>query len=408
MGLKQCSGGKSVPVENLDANFADVWRSRAEKWTANLDAESLLVIAAYAITGQAVQVSDVLDVGSETRSWRKLADSGICMLEPIVDDPRYRVVVPYCAFRHCGQIANLTARSLPLPHRYLSKCLRYMLKHVDKRVYDCEPWQLWETFGACFHAARINSFQVLGVTQVNASRLFQGGIGSSGSIKVKLRPMKVFRSSDQLSNELGTKVRETGNTNHSRSWIGPDEDETGVIVINGAGGKGVDVFFSFPIAHSETSECTDYVLFLDQRKRVATDTMSASTAKGLIAKACEVYRHDGPTVVGLFSMFPRTEIPASDLPSNSFVISKKQTKTFHGGFWSHPAACPYVDIQEDNKTTLCLLLEGTNDKKKEAAADEIIAKRTSNDTVSDMAKLSALAKRHDLTLVKDAAVWAVI
>jgi hypothetical protein len=164
----RCTDDKSVSVQLLEEDFASVWNDRAVKWAADLDARSLLVIAAYAITAQAVKVSGSMTVGSKAVSWKKLADSGICMLEPLGDSANYRVVVPYSAFRHCGQFDAMTTNSLSAPHRYLSKCLQYMMNHVDKIVYDCEPWQLWETFGACFHAARINSFLVLGETVVSA------------------------------------------------------------------------------------------------------------------------------------------------------------------------------------------------------------------------------------------------
>jgi hypothetical protein len=402
----RCTDGKSVSVQLLEKDFASVWNDRAVKWAANLDARSLLVIAAYAITGQAVKVGGSVTVRSKAVSWKKLADSGICMLEPHGDTANYRVVVPYCALRHCGEFDRLETNKLPLPHRYLSRCLHYMLEHVDNKVYDCEPWQLYETFGACFHAARINSFQILGETSLKVSRFFEGGIGNFSDERVKLRPMEVFRSSDALSNDLGMIVREAGNAHHTRSWIGENTDDAGVIVINGVGGAGVDVFFSLPLDDADSTKLENYVVFLDQRKRVATDSMPGSTAKKLIVNARAAFSNHAHTVVGLFSMFPRAEIPASDLPANSFVISKKQTKAFHCCFWSHPAACPYVDLQEDNKTTLSLLLRGGNPAKRTAAA-EIICRRTSAQPVSDMASLEKVAERHEVTLAADAGVWAV-
>lgn len=86
-----------------------------------------------------------------------------------------------------------------------------MTKYVDRRVYGCEPWQLWEVFGACFHAARINSLLLLKEEEVSVSRLFEGGTGAEGNTQVKLRPMEVFLTSDVLSKDLGETVRESKN-----------------------------------------------------------------------------------------------------------------------------------------------------------------------------------------------------
>lgn len=103
---------------------------------------------------------------------------------------------------------------------------------------------MWEVFGACFHAVRINSFLILADEIVSVSRLFEGGSGGTDNTQVKLRPMEVFLTSDVLSNDLGEIVREAKNVQNSRRWIGADTDsDVGVIVINGSGGAGVNIFF---------------------------------------------------------------------------------------------------------------------------------------------------------------------
>lgn len=145
---------------------------------------------------------------------------------------------------------------------------------------------------------------------------------------------------------------------------------------------------------------------MDQRKRVAIDSIGAKAANALIAKARAVYKKHPHTAVGLFSMSPRASIPANELPAASFVISKAETKAYHGSFWSHPAACPFVDVQEDNKTTLRLLLTGdSNDQV--TVAEEIIARRGGANPVSNLSDLEAVAKARNIGLVDDAADWAV-
>ena len=142
--------------------------------------------------------------------------------------------------------------------------------------------------------------------------------------------------------------------------------DAGIIVINGAGGAGVDIFFSLPIEHMDATKSENYMVFLDQRKRVVMENLPVSTAKSLITKARAAYNKHTHTAVGLFSLFPRASFPSSDLPPVSFVFSKAQTKAHYGSFWSHPAACPFVDVQEDNSTTLCLLLKGGSECRNDA------------------------------------------
>lgn len=235
-------------VADFERVFEDTWRSRSAKWSAGLPAQVLLVIAAFAITSTVVAEDGSITVEEKSWSWRKIVDVGVCILEPLSGG--YRIVVPYCAFRHCGNFCSMTLSSLPLPHRCLSKSLNHMTEYVDRRVYGCEPWQLWEVFGACFHAARINSFLILKKEEVSVSRLFEGGTGAEGNTQVKLRPMEVFLTSDVLSKDLGETVRESKNAQHSRRWIGADTDsDVGVIVINGPGGAGagVDIFSLFQL-----------------------------------------------------------------------------------------------------------------------------------------------------------------
>eukprot|EP00978_Attheya_sp_CCMP212_P028891 scaffold100981_cov55-Attheya_sp.AAC.3 len=367
-------------VDALNTVFGEVWNTRSAKWSTGLPSELLLVIAALAITNTAVKEDDSVTVREESWSWTKLVDTGVCILEPLAIG-EYHIVVPYSVFRHCGQFGALTTNSLPVSHQYLSKCLNYMMTHVDNRVYDCEPWQLWETFGACFHAARINSFLVLGETVVSVSRLFEGG-NQGSTTQVVLHPMEVFRSAKALSTDIGETVVETGNASHSRRWIGVDSGyDAGVVVINGAGGAGVDIFFSLLIEYKDAANLENYMIFLDQRKQEAKGTLSLNSAKSLIKKARDAYsRH-------------------------ASIQRSAQTKAYHGSFWSHPAACPFVDVQEDNTLTLCLLLQ--NSKESGSVAEDIIAKRGGTEAVSTLAKLKDVAHARGAELIEDASVWAL-
>jgi hypothetical protein len=131
---------------------------------------------------------------------------------------------------------------------------------------------------------------------------FEGGPGNPGSDprRVVLRPMEEFRSAQALSVDIGETVREAKNATYCRRWIGVDEgSDAGVIVKNGVGGAGVDIFFSLPIEHMDATKPETYMVFLDQRKRVATDTLPAlSTAKSLITKARAAYSRQAHSYSG--------------------------------------------------------------------------------------------------------------
>jgi hypothetical protein len=138
--------------------------------------------------------------------------------------------------------------------------------------------------------------------------------------------MEVFRSAQALSADIGETVVDTWNVSNSRRWIGVDEDcDAGVIVINGAGGAGVDIFFSLLIEHKDAANLENYMVFLDQRKREAKDTLAMSTAKSFIAKARKAYRGHTQTAVRLFGLFPRAIIPPSDLAATSFFCDQRST-----------------------------------------------------------------------------------
>ncbi|KAG4230063.1 hypothetical protein PC116_g21620 [Phytophthora cactorum] len=64
-------------------------------------------------------------------------------------------------------------------------------------MFDLQPWQSWEKFGACFYAVRINALLALGYSTVTLGDLLPGTrmSGETRNISVKLVPSRVFRSS---------------------------------------------------------------------------------------------------------------------------------------------------------------------------------------------------------------------
>ena len=120
------------------------------------------------------------------------------------------------------------------------------MNKVDGQYFDHEPWYMWELFGAYFYAARINALLMLVAKEVEVKRIFQGALVNGGSELVKLRPVKVFRTSEPST---PARIPEAGNEEYTRDWVRGDGGSVGAIVVNGSGGKGADIFFALVRAH---------------------------------------------------------------------------------------------------------------------------------------------------------------
>jgi hypothetical protein len=110
--------------------------------------------------------------------------------------------VPYSVFRFAAGItvpSNATA-----PEKCFSQNLKWLTEHVDDVLFVLEPWQLWERFGACFLALRVNAFQILGVTELYAADLLWrcGKIAGHDRI-VALKPVEVHECRETVLNHFG-------------------------------------------------------------------------------------------------------------------------------------------------------------------------------------------------------------
>ena len=110
------TNGTSISADALTRVFGAVWNDRSAKWSSSLRSDLLLEIVAYAVTNTSVKADGSLTVGTESWTWRKIVDMGVCVLEPIASGD-YHVVLPYCAFRHCGQLPIKETDRLPLPQQ---------------------------------------------------------------------------------------------------------------------------------------------------------------------------------------------------------------------------------------------------------------------------------------------------
>jgi hypothetical protein len=241
---------------------------------------------------------------------------------------------------------------------------------VDEKVYDLQPWQLWEQFGAVLHAARINAWQVLGHSQLPLKSLFPGAVVNGCERKVKLRPVEVFACQSGLQERgFGNfKVQQSGNASFVVSWL-----ERGFVVLNGDSGRGLDVFFALELVDSPGKYC----VFVDQRKRVA-GSLGPCAAKTLLEKARGDLKTGGRVGVlaaGLFNTLPNRAPGAGQLPMDSVVVSFHESAAYHGTLRFHPASTPLVSVNDDNKTALRLVFGGS--VASAAVIGSIIERRTS-------------------------------
>eukprot|EP00158_Paraphelidium_tribonemae_P002264 Partr_v1_DN25243_c4_g1_i1_m16678 putative Crinkler (CRN) family protein len=99
---------------------------------------------------------------------------------------------------------------------------------------------LWEVFGAYYHALRINSLIIVCHSVVKVKQLFKGAIINGCEDEVELTPTLVMETEDKVSTDMTSRmIGRRGNYNERHDWL-----DEGLVVINGEGGEGVDVFFA--------------------------------------------------------------------------------------------------------------------------------------------------------------------
>jgi hypothetical protein len=229
-----------------------------------------------------------------------------------------------------------------------------MKEHVDLRTYATEPWQLWEIFGACFHALRINALQILGHNMCSFTWICDGALTSGCNYLVDLKPMEVRATTDLLSPDSGATVNER-DSNKPIPWL-HGTDSTGFVMVNGANGRALDVFFCLPL-HG-----TRGVLFCGDQRKYSSQGIGEWRATDLLqairAQAPRCLPEGSHVVAALFSLFPSFNVEADAdgaLPGDSFVVSFAEHAFYHGSLAFHPASSPCIDVNRCGIAKLRLL-----------------------------------------------------
>jgi len=216
-----------------------------------------------------------------------------------------------------------------------------------------EPWELWERFGACFYALRINALLVMGNQVVSVATLFYGAHVVGCEQRVILRPVTVEYSGTEFSVNMGEMISLKRDRQTQKSWLGGDSNH---VWLNQAGGDGIDIFFFLPSADSLGT----YVVIVDQRKRVAK-SLGSITAKKLLAKANIIPELGDKKVFlirGLCNVLPHSELQG--VPEDCFFVNADNCRHYHASLAFHPVANSVININHDSKSSLLLVLLHNN------------------------------------------------
>jgi hypothetical protein len=331
---------KNVTIDEAEDVFKKIEAHYTHKWSTkfNLDAAALVMLAAYSISAFKIFEGDK-NIGGI--SWKRLRDGGVCLLNDGI------VTVPYPII-HQIYYYNPRSDDSEAIVCFIS-CVKDLVDKIDTQLYDKTAWMLWEDFGAYFHALRINAFLIIRKYEIKVKELFNGAMVNGCDIEVLLKPMKVKRTRDRISDQLKCTICEKDNVEIQHNWL-----EDGLVVINGESGQGVDIFFSLKTVDGKI------IVITDQRKRDSKKlgTLSINT---LLEKAKIIPNVDHLLVIPcLFSVFANPRISSEDLLLNSVFVCSKQSSDYFSLFRAHPAASPFIFINDTTAIHLGNLLSGTN------------------------------------------------
>ncbi|KAI3643840.1 hypothetical protein MP228_010004 [Amoeboaphelidium protococcarum] len=381
--IERVPSDSNLDVETIENAFLFVKNQYVEMWGKGLGPDNFIKLAAYALSGQQVD-EELTDING--MSWSRVRDSSLCILSDSCE-----VMIPYAILHRISKYPPNQFHDNNV--RCLICCIKGLVDKVDMLIYDKTPWQLWEVFGAYYHALRINSLLIVGRPIVQVKELFKGAIVNGCEDYVQLKPMLVMETDDHFSADISsTSFGRKGNNSERHDWL-----REGLVVVNGEGGQGVDLFFALQKQSSD-----GYVVFTDQRKRVGGNNLGLVGISNLLQKAQimpRILASNSTLVTCLFSCVAEANVRATDLAENSVVVVYRQSRRYHGTLWTHPASSPFVRINTDPVSYIQMVLAG-RDKRKLAGA--ILVQRETHPFTS-INELEAFVHQQqlDATLIAD-------
>jgi hypothetical protein len=342
--------------KKIEACFSAIKQEYLHSWVRKvrsdheLSDKDLIYLAAHSLSG--MKINSLLSFNDKL-TWSRLQDSSVCL---ICDE---KVTLPYPLYYFIADFDETKFDDLAM--KSIITTLRSLIDKVDSLIYDKPLWELWERFGAHFHALRINSLLLLGNSEVRVSQIFEGALLNDCNHVVRLKPMLVMETEEVFSENIGVEVGTRGFPNHTKNWV-----DDGWIVINGERGKGVDLFFCL-----ERVDSPGIVVITDQRKRIP-GYFGMKRIKAIVNKAKIVPKfHENVSMIAcIFSCFSQTDLKFNQIPSESCLVSYNQSKDYHG-------SSPCININQapishiktlfsgQDSTLLCdMLLQERNKRRK--------------------------------------------
>ena len=103
--------------------------------------------------------------GISGMAWSRVRDSSFCLLSKMSE-----VCVPYAIFHHIAGSPVDEFKSEEV--RCFIACLDGLIEAPrSESTRQLLPWKLWETYGAYFHALRINALMIIGKKEIRAKDL---------------------------------------------------------------------------------------------------------------------------------------------------------------------------------------------------------------------------------------------
>jgi hypothetical protein len=359
----------TVKLEVICQCYHTIVERYASNYFEPLQVEDKLKLAAYSISALTVNPSHFFS--SEVK-WSKLRDSSICLLVKQDDNldksESFYVQIPYSLFIHIADHIEAKTPIFSSEQRAFIETIKELHYKVDSLLFDLQPWQLWEKFGAYFYALRMNAFLILGKSCVSIGEFLKGALIAENirDIEINLAPANVFFSQDSFGADTTFSISKQHNKQEKVDWI-----KKRCVKVNGDNGEGVDIFFAQGNAVDNSP-----IIFVDQRKR-AYGKFHQSQTKSFLDKL-SIRPESLPSALMIRGVMNCVSLDALgtdfSVPSGCYLMSRKQSKIFHGSLAYHPACSPYVSINSSCKTALKTLFLGT-EKAVNQAVEKILGKR---------------------------------
>ncbi|POM67140.1 Crinkler (CRN) family protein [Phytophthora palmivora] len=301
--------------------FSKIWETYVSRYLGVLDISTRVRLAAFAVSGQLVDSKDTFDGDIK---WAQLRDSSLCLLT-VRHKNECDIQVSYPLLHSIR-----SSPKMPPEERHFADSLNDLHQYVDKTTFSTQAWYSWEIFGACFYAVRINALLLLVFETVTLKELLPGAVmdEKTQAISVKLVPMRVFWTADTFDASTTTDISAKSSVIVKIDWTSP-----GRFVVNGENGKEIEYW------QDSAKQCRESCQFLKDR--------------------------GARLIRGIMNSVGKSNLAEFDVPPDCYIMSRADTREFHGTLSYHPACSPIIPINWAGVTALRTVLEGKPSEVKE-------------------------------------------